>query len=61
MIKLSELDPNMDVDELIDYLLDFKVYKIVNDLERKKPQPVYSLQDLYEVWDLLRIKIVLQN
>jgi len=55
MIKLSELDPELSVEDLIDFLLDMKVYKVVNDLSDKKPYIEYELNDLYEVWDNLRI------
>lgn len=55
MIKLSELDPELSVEDLIDFLLDMKVYKVINDLSDKKPYIEYGLNDLYEVWDNLRI------
>ena len=60
-IKLSDLDPTLNVDEIIDFLLDLRVYIIVNDIVRKRPLIEYELDELYEVWDLLRTMIVLQN
>jgi len=55
MIKLSELDPDLSVEDLIDFLLDMKIYKVVNDLSDKKPYVEYELDDLYVVWNNLRI------
>ena len=57
MIKLSTLDPNMSTQELIDYLLDKKVYKVINDLT-PRPNVVYELNELFQVWDLLRLTII---
>lgn len=57
MIRLSQLDPNMSKDELINYLLDMKVYKVINDLT-SKPNIIYELSDIEEIWDILRLKLI---
>jgi len=60
MIKLSDLDPELNVDQLIDYLLDRKIYIVVNDLSPKKPYVKYELNDLYETWEILRLMLTLK-
>jgi hypothetical protein len=57
MIKLSTLDPSLTTEELIDYLLDKKIYKIINDLT-PKPNVVYELDELQQVWDLLKLSLI---
>jgi hypothetical protein len=61
MIKLSELDPELDIEEIINFLLDKKIYIVVNDLVTKKPFIKYELNDLYQVWDFLRMTLVLKG
>ena len=57
MIKLSQLDPNMTTEQLINHLLDMKVYKVINDLT-PKPNIVYELSDMEQVWDILRLRLI---
>jgi hypothetical protein len=57
-INLSDLNPYWETDELIDYLLDIKTYILVNDLSDKKPFIEYEMQDLYTVWDNLRLLLI---
>ena len=57
MIKLSQLDPNMTTEQLINHLLDMKVYKIINDLT-PKPNIIYELSDIEQVWDILRLRLI---
>lgn len=57
MIKLSTLDPTLSTEELINYMLDNKIYKIINDLT-PKPNIIYEMDDLIEVWDVLRLVLV---
>lgn len=57
-VNLSDLNPYWETDELIDYLLDIKTYTIVNDLSDKKPYIEYEMQDLYTVWDNLRLLLI---
>lgn len=54
MIKLSELSPDMECEDVINYLLDNGHDTIVNDFTNE-PQVEYDLSDLYEVWGFLRI------
>lgn len=57
-INLSDLDPYLETDELIDYLLDIKTYKVVNDLTEKKPFIEYELSDLEKVWNTLKLLLI---
>lgn len=53
MIKLSELSPEMDINDVVNHLLDNGHDTVVNDLT-EDPQVEYDLNDLNYVWENLR-------
>ena len=52
MILLSSLDPNLTQEEVMNYLLDNKVYIVINDL-LGRPYVKYDLDELLFLWDQL--------
>lgn len=57
-INLTDLDPTKDLNEITDFLLDNKIWIIVNNLSDKLPHNEYELKDLETVWDSLRLLLI---
>jgi hypothetical protein len=52
-VRLSELDPNWDCDEVVNYMLD-NGYDIVENDTIGPPHVEYEYSDMYEYWEGLK-------
>jgi hypothetical protein len=52
-VELSKLDPTLNLEELINFLLDNKCDTVINNIIGP-PHVEYELDDLYVVWDRLK-------
>lgn len=53
MIELSKLNPELDCDEVVSYLLDNGYDGVVDDT-MKAIEAVYLYNEMYEYWDVLK-------
>jgi hypothetical protein len=56
-IELSKLNPELEIDEIVNYLLDNGYDSIVDDT-MEDVECVYLYEEMYDIWDTLKIKIV---
>jgi hypothetical protein len=64
-IELSKLNPELEIDEIVNYLLDNGYDSIVDDTMKEvecvylQMHPcVYLYEEMYDIWDTLKIKIL---
>jgi hypothetical protein len=56
-IELSKLNPELEIDEIVNYLLDNGYDSIVDDT-MKEVECVYLYEEMYDIWDTLKTKIL---
>ena len=56
-IELSKLNPELETDEIVNYLLDNGYDSIVDDT-MKDIECVYLYEEMYDIWDTLKTKIL---
>jgi hypothetical protein len=56
-IELSKLNPELETDEIVNYLLDNGYDSIVDDT-MKEIECVYLYEEMYDIWDTLKTKIL---
>jgi hypothetical protein len=56
-IELSKLNPELEIDEIVNYLLDNGYDSVVDDT-MKEVECVYLYEEMYDIWDTLKTKIV---
>ena len=55
-IELSKLNPELDSDEVVNFLLDNGYDSIVDDT-MEQIEVVYLYDEMYEYWDTLKLQI----
>jgi hypothetical protein len=56
-IELSKLNPELEIDEIVNYLLDNGYDSIVDDT-MEDVECVYIYEEMYDIWDTLKTKIL---
>ena len=56
-IELSKLNPELEIDEIVNYLLDNGYDSVVDDT-MKEVECVYLYEEMYDIWDTLKTKIL---
>jgi hypothetical protein len=56
-IELSKLNPELEIDEIVNYLLDNGYDSIVDDT-MEDVECIYIYEEMYDIWDTLKTKIL---